>query len=100
MAKIDELLKQKEELEKEIEREKKKEIEREKKELKISTREIQMLTHFLTELFIPPFLANVVPENVKMKIDSDIFKEENKSVIKVINLTTQKEYLTITLKGE
>ena len=93
MAKIDELLKQKEELEKEIKKE-------QNKEFKLTERDLQVLTHVIGEVVIPPFLANVVPENVKMKIDSDIFKEENKSVIKVINLTTQKEYLTITLKGE
>lgn len=92
MAKIDELLKQKEELEKEIKKE-------QNKEIKLTERDLKILSHFIAELVIPPFLDNTVP-GVKTTIHGDFYKYENKSVITLENFKTKTKYLTITIKGE
>ena len=93
MAKIDELLKQKEDLEKEIEKEK-------NKEFKISNDQLAAFTYFIGEIIVPSFLDNIVPDKLKTKIDGEIFEKENKSVITLENLNTKTKYLTITIKGE
>ena len=93
MAKIDELLKQKEELEKEIEKEK-------NKEFKLSKKELAFLTKIIGEVIVPAFLDTVVPDKLKTKINGEIFEKENKGVITLENLNTNTKYLTITIKGE
>lgn len=93
MAKIYELLKQKEEIEKEIKKE-------QNKEFKLTEKDLQVLTHVIGEVVIPGFLDTVVPPKLKTKIDGVFLEEENKGVITLVNLNTKKEYLTITIKGE
>lgn len=93
MAKIDELLKQKEELEKEIENEK-------NKEFKISQEDLKVLTYLIGEVVIPGFLDIIVSPKLKTKIDGEFCKEQNKGVITLENFNTKTRYLTITIKGE
>ena len=93
MAKIDDLLKQKKELEKEIEKEK-------NKDFKLSTSQLEKLTNVIGEIIIPAFLDTVVPKNFKTKIAGELFEEKNTSVITLENFHTKTKYLTITIKGE